>query len=99
MRSNIPTRLVYLMIAAILLNILILPGFSAADASGETEEPAIEFNYKVKAALMMETDTGKIIFEKDSQTKLYPASVTKIMTVLLAMEALKEGKYILMTRW
>ncbi len=91
MRRNIPTRLVYLILVTALVNLMVLPGFASA-ASEKSEEPGIEFNYNVKAALMMETDTGKVIFAKNSSRKLYPASVTKIMTVLLAMEDLEEGK-------
>ncbi|NLI69923.1 MAG: D-alanyl-D-alanine carboxypeptidase [Firmicutes bacterium] len=91
MRRNIPTRLVFLILVTVLLNMIVLPGFATA-ASEESEKPDIEFNYNVKAALMMETDTGKVIFARNDRTKLYPASVTKIMTVLLAMEDLEEGK-------
>lgn len=45
-----------------------------------------------KSALLMEPVSGKIIFEKNSHEKLAPASVTKIMTMLLAMEAVDSGK-------
>ena len=40
----------------------------------------------------MEASTGKILFEKASHEKRSPASVTKIMTVLLAFEALEKGQ-------
>lgn len=42
-------------------------------------------------AILMEASTGKILFEKASHEKRSPASVTKIMTVLLAFEALEKG--------
>lgn len=45
-----------------------------------------------KSALLMEPETGKIIYEKNSHEKLAPASVTKIMTMLLTMEAVDSGK-------
>jgi serine-type D-Ala-D-Ala carboxypeptidase (penicillin-binding protein 5/6) len=45
-----------------------------------------------KSALLMEPVSGKVIFEKNSHEKLAPASVTKIMTMLLAMEAVDSGK-------
>ena len=48
-----------------------------------------------KSALLMEASTGTILFEKDSHTALPPASVTKIMTMLLVMEALDNGQYTL----
>jgi D-alanyl-D-alanine carboxypeptidase (penicillin-binding protein 5/6) len=43
-------------------------------------------------ALVMEVSTGTVLYEKDADTQIHPASVTKIMTVLLTFEALEEGK-------
>ena len=40
----------------------------------------------------MELTTGKILYEKEADTRRSPASVTKIMTTLLIMEAIKSGK-------
>lgn len=40
------------------------------------------------SAILMDKSTGQILFEKDSHAKLPPASVTKVMTLLLVMEAL-----------
>lgn len=48
-----------------------------------------------KSALLMEASTGKVLFEKASHEALPPASVTKIMTMLLVMEALDCGQYTL----
>ena len=45
-----------------------------------------------KSALLMEPSSGKIIYEKNAHEKFAPASVTKIMTMLLAMEAIDSGK-------
>ena len=44
------------------------------------------------SALLMEKETGTILYEKDAHTRLEPASVTKIMTILLTMEALDRGQ-------
>ncbi len=44
------------------------------------------------SALLMEKETGTILFEKDAHAKLEPASVTKIMTLLLTMEAIDAGQ-------
>ena len=44
------------------------------------------------SALLMEKETGTILFAKDEHTKLEPASVTKIMTLLLTMEAIDNGQ-------
>ncbi len=46
-----------------------------------------------KSALLMDADTGTILYEQNSNEELPPASVTKIMTMLLIYEAEKEGKF------
>ncbi|WP_339227915.1 D-alanyl-D-alanine carboxypeptidase family protein [Oceanobacillus sp. FSL K6-2867] len=43
-----------------------------------------------KSAILLEQDTGEILFDKNAHEKLPPASMTKIMTLLLIMEALDE---------
>lgn len=43
------------------------------------------------SAILMEKTTGKILYEKDAHTQYEPASVTKVMTLLLVMEAIKAG--------
>lgn len=44
------------------------------------------------SAILIERDTGEVLFKKNSDEKLPPASMTKIMTMLLIMEALDEGR-------
>ena len=44
------------------------------------------------SAILMEPETGAILYEKDAHEALRPASVTKIMTSLLTMEAVRDGK-------
>ncbi len=52
------------------------------------------FGLKVeaKSALLVEPNSGKVLYEYNSHEKFAPASVTKIMTMLLAMEAIDSGK-------
>ena len=45
-----------------------------------------------KSAILIETSTGKILFEKNADEKLAPASMTKVMSMLLIMEAIDSGK-------
>ncbi len=45
-----------------------------------------------KSAILIEASTGKVLYEKNSDEALPPASVTKIMTLLLIMEAVDMGK-------
>lgn len=48
-------------------------------------------NIESESAILIEENTGEILFEKNSHQKLHPASITKIMTILLIMENLKEN--------
>jgi D-alanyl-D-alanine carboxypeptidase (penicillin-binding protein 5/6) len=45
-----------------------------------------------KSAILMDADSGTVIYEKNSHAALPPASITKIMTMLLVMEAIDEGR-------
>ena len=45
-----------------------------------------------KSALLMEAETGKVLYSKNQDQALPPASVTKIMTLLIVMEAIEEGR-------
>ena len=44
-----------------------------------------------KSALLMEAETGKVLYEQNADESLPPASVTKVMTLLLTMEAIEKG--------
>ena len=54
-------------------------------------------NLESESAILLETQTGQILFEKNPHEKLRPASVTKIMSLLLIMEALDRGDITLET--
>lgn len=75
--------------ALFLLMILIIIPYK--DAYGKDINPA-QFNLDCKSSLLMEYSTGNIIYENNAHEKLPPASVTKIMTMLLAMEAVDNGQ-------
>ena len=45
------------------------------------------------SALLMECDSGQVLYEKDADTARRPASVTKLMTMLLAFESIDSGKF------
>lgn len=52
---------------------------------------SIELN--AKSAILIEQNSGTVLFEKSADTQMPPASITKIMTLLLVMEAIEEGKF------
>jgi len=51
-----------------------------------------DVNIDAKASLLMEAETGKILHENNAREKLAPASVTKVMTMLLIYEALDQER-------
>ena len=53
---------------------------------------AVELDVPGKSALLMDMATGTVLYEKNAHEKLAPASVTKVMTMLLIMEAIDSGK-------
>ncbi len=53
---------------------------------------ALELASNAKSGIIMEPTTNKVIFEKNSHERLEPASMTKMMTLLLTFEALDNGK-------
>ncbi len=73
-------RAAWVMVALILV-VSLLPQAQAA-----------ELNVAGKSALLMDAATGKVLYENNAHEKLAPASVTKVMTMLLIMEAIDSGK-------
>lgn len=53
---------------------------------------AVDLNLEVPSAILIEADSGEILFEKNSHESRPPASVTKLMTLLIAIEAIKDGR-------
>jgi D-alanyl-D-alanine carboxypeptidase (penicillin-binding protein 5/6) len=61
-------------------------------AFAEESTTKVELADKAKSAVLIERDTGTILYDKNSDEKLPPASMTKIMTMLLIMEALDKNQ-------
>ena len=60
---------------------------------GLTQADAYEdFDLDAKAGLLIEADTGEILYEKNAHQENYPASLTKVMVALLAFEAIDRGE-------
>lgn len=78
-------------ILLILFFVLITPVASLATESEETttkESDDLNLATDATSAILMERDTGTILFNKNSHERLPPASMTKLMTLLLVMEAI-----------
>ena len=68
------------------------PSSSDDQAAGTSGAATTGLDLAVKSAVLIDADTGTVLYEQDSHKELPPASVTKIMTMLLAMEAEDAGK-------
>lgn len=74
-------------ISALLSVIMLAAGIPAF---AQEKETPVEI--KAKAAVLMDASTGKVLMKFNENEKLYPASVTKIMPLLLVCEAIDEGR-------
>jgi len=81
LRQRTPAVLV-----ALLLLCLVLP------FSFPTQAFAQELKVEGKGAVLMDAASGEVLFAQNPDAKWYPASVTKVMTLLLALEAVREGR-------
>ena len=72
----------YILLLSLSISILIFPA--------SAEEP--EINVKAKAAVLMDVSSGKVLYAMNEHERLYPASVTKIMAMLLFAEAIDSGR-------
>ncbi len=60
--------------------------------STSTTPDSTNLNLESESCILIEQTSGKILYEKNAHEQLRPASVTKVMTILLIMEALDSGK-------
>ena len=81
----IVTALLSLML---MMSLLISQGASSAYAADGSDKP----DPKAIAALLIDVDSGKVLYEKNSKQEVYPASLTKMMTGILVLEKLDLDK-------
>ena len=84
--------------AIILLPLILISAISfSAIASDDViaiaeNSPKTDMALECKSAILIEAGTGKVLYEQNADEALPPASVTKVMTLLLVMEAIEEGR-------
>lgn len=81
-------------ISALLASVLVLIlsfGVFANDVGTETATDAAALYGEAKSVILIEAETGKVLYEYNADIRLPPASVTKIMTLLLVAEELDRG--------
>lgn len=79
------------LLSTLLIGIMLLT-FAPSAFAKQDGKPTSELAHEAKSAVLIERDTGKVLYNKNSNERLAPASMTKIMTMLLIMEALDKGK-------
>lgn len=91
-------RVLAVLLSAVLsLSVAVVPGIQTLaeepDAAQKTEgQQEAEVEVQAPSAVLMEASTGAVLYEKDADTRRAPASVTKIMTMLLIFDTLEDGK-------
>lgn len=106
-------KISFFILLVIILCSISLPSFSITDYTWTVVNPAIEvssadsetsmqdgnfLNLDSASAILIEQNSGQILYEHNIHEKLHPASVTKVMSLLLIMEALDSGKISLDTQ-
>lgn len=76
------------LLAALVMSLFAAPCALADDPPELPQDPEIS----CKAALLVDANTGLPVYAKNEHQELYPASLTKIMTALLVLEAVDEGR-------
>ncbi|MFP5113470.1 D-alanyl-D-alanine carboxypeptidase family protein [Bacillaceae bacterium C204] len=77
---------------SLIVTIFLLTSLWSSSAFAAEEKKNSDIVDNVKSAILIERDTGKVLYDKNSNEELPPASMTKIMTMLLIMEAIDQGK-------
>ena len=87
-------RALSLVLIGVLLLALSLSVLAADEINAISEEGAAQNGMRLdcRSAILMDAKTGQVLFEQNPDEALPPASVTKIMTLLLVMEAVDSGK-------
>jgi len=76
----------------ILQTIFLWAGLVLAASECLAQEVAAPFETKAAQAILIDGRTGHVMFEKDADTPIPPASMSKLMTMIMVFEALKAGK-------
>ena len=84
-------RAVTLLLCLMLAVLSILRGF-AASAEGITPATTCDFDVPCAAAILIDEDSGTVLYEKNADERRPIASITKVMTLLLTFEALEAGQ-------
>ena len=83
-------RLLALALCCVLAAALCMPAFAEPLAAGRFALP--DFDVPCRAAVLIDLSSGTVLYEKEADTPMPIASITKVMTLLLTFEAIDAGK-------
>lgn len=86
--ESVMKRLIRLMFTSITCFVF----FSSSAYAAQEPEQTLKLSPNAKSAVLLEMDSGTVLYDKNSNEKLPPASITKVMTLLLIMEAIERGE-------
>ncbi len=86
----------FFLLLVLLVQCMTFSAFASEEGTDAASPDAVatsgDLNIKAASAVLMEAKTGKILYTQNAELALPPASVTKVMTLLLVAEAIDEGK-------
>lgn len=86
-------RLAAVMAALLLLPFPAAPAVASPESGSEPPAPeAPHLQVEAPSAILMDALTGQVLYEKDARARRYPASLTKIMTMYLVLQAVHSGR-------
>lgn len=85
-------KLTYITLISLITLTLFTPKYLVFAEETTEKEDRLQLTENARASVLLERDTGQILYEKNAHEQLPPASLTKVMTLLLVMEAMDSGK-------
>lgn len=84
--------------AALVLTVLLFVGLAFPAHAQDVQSGRFalgQFDVPCRAAILIDQESGTVLYEKEADTQMPIASITKVMTLLLVMEGLEEGRFTL----
>lgn len=84
--------------AALVLTVLLFVGLAFPAHAQDVQAGRLalgQFDVPCRAAILIDQESGTVLYEKEADTQMPIASITKVMTLLLVMEAMEEGRFTL----
>ena len=77
---------------SLILTVSILFSLCVSSAGAFDSEIVSSKTVQAKAAILVDMDTDYVMYDLNAHEKMYPASITKVMTAALTLDAVSEGK-------